>query len=45
MCVEKQMEVRAYAIYKLDPDTREPELYQVGSVQFPYGVSVYAKKV
>lgn len=43
--VEKGMEVRPYAVYKQNPDTREYELYTVGAVSVPYSISAYAKKV
>ena len=43
--VEKEMEVRPYAIYKQNKHTREYELYDVGAVSVLYKLSAYAKKV
>ena len=43
--VEKEMEVRPYAIYKQTKHTREYELYDVGAVSVLYKLSAYAKKV
>ena len=43
--VEKEMEVRPYAIYKQNKNTREYELYDVGAVSVLYKLSAYAKKV